>query len=366
MVTVSDVVDLCADRLHVRLLNPTARDVGAVSSRLGVVRGSCPEPPGLVLRFLDRIAIEEPVVPLGDVLVSGTGTVVCGGVQGWSVQPVSRPEDQVSGVEVRCAHGSSTALPLHELAALCTLRRGGLPIHAAAFALDGRGVAVTGRSGAGKTGVVLAHLAREASLVASEHVVVDSGRRMHGRHEAVRLRPHHLAALSEARAVRIPRQDRRRLAQWAVTTRVAAPLLHQRAPVPGRLRDRLARALRDHAWRDVDASLFPNTGSVELSVLLLLLTTSHGTLAVREMTVAETSRRLLHLFREDTVVLRRLRQSVGYVFPDRRFPLLDGASAAYLTAAERMLSGCRLLLVRRPQAMDPARLRDALDRWLGP
>lgn len=71
-----------------------------------------------------------------------------------------------------------------------------LPIHAVAFVTGERGVAVTGPSRSGKTGALLAFMARGARYVASEWVHVDADGLMRGVVEPVRVRHHNLVQLN--------------------------------------------------------------------------------------------------------------------------------------------------------------------------
>jgi hypothetical protein len=77
---------------------------------------------------------------------------------------------------------------------------GAVPLHAAAFAWRGAGWAVTGDSGAGKTGVLLAFLARGAVYLAADRVVLGAGgEELVGRLEPIRVRAWHARALPGVR-----------------------------------------------------------------------------------------------------------------------------------------------------------------------
>ena len=141
-----------------------------------------------------------------------------------------------------------------------------LPIHGISFASRGHGVVVTGSSGTGKTGVLLAALARGAALIAAEHVRIDASGTLDGEPEAVRVRPRHRRDLPSAAGL----PYRARLAAWTPVD-VASAQLARLSPAPSSIPARLRERIRDRAFVDVPAGRFPDAaGRATFETLVLL------------------------------------------------------------------------------------------------
>jgi hypothetical protein len=262
-------------------------------------------------------------------------------------------QDVACGSRVRYPRDGGIPPELGELITLCAAEAGGLPIHATAHAFGRRGVVVTGPSGAGKTGVLLAALARGAALVAAEHVVVASDGQLHGRRQAVRARPRHRHQLSPS--VRVTHA--RRLAAWQPLSSVTSALTG--APrFPDRIGERLRDIVRDRAIADIPPDAFPATpGSVVLDTLVLLRPTAGNTgLAISALTAEEAAAHLTALLRSELARLRSAADVVSSVTNRPPCWSLDHAEATYRKNAEFLLNGRRLLLVRTPQDELPSSL----------
>lgn len=105
-------------------------------------------------------------------------------------------------VRVRWSRRASSVRPLLAAAHLAARRRGGLLVHGVVFGWDdGPLVLVTGTSGAGKTGVLLAAMATGATPWAADWSFVEcSSGELWPLPQPVRLRPHHLSWASAAEA----------------------------------------------------------------------------------------------------------------------------------------------------------------------
>jgi hypothetical protein len=336
--------------LTVRLVGPKSSDVAAVRSRLGIdVAAGRPESlgarvganePDLVVRYEDADpAAGGRGAPRPALDVTVTGDEVLLGRPGSGVAlPIDGPP-----TAVRCSRGSGCPEVLVPLAALAALRNGALPVHGTAFGFHGRGMVVTGRSGAGKTGVLLRALARGAGLIAAEHVVLGSDGLITGRREAVRLRPRH------RRELRSPAwQQTRRLAVWEPVVSAVGALADRSGPT-GRVGRRLRDGVRHRAIVDLPPESFPaDDGPTELTSLVLLLPANCRSPEIVAPEPEETAVRLGVLFRDELAGLIELEQTVTHVTgePDRW--RLAEAEQQYRTSAATLLAGRRLLLVRVP------------------
>ena len=170
-------------RPSVGLIDASPADLTAVRRQVGFCEARDGEA-DVVVRFVDRLPSGSAV----ELLTDGAG-------ERW---------------QVNCRRGQGHVPLLTEAVRLAAVGSGLLPVHAAAFALDGAGVAVTGWSGSGKTGALLTFLFRGARYVASEWVLVDDSGRMHGISQPVRIREWHLRELPQLWSS-VTRGDRMRL-----------------------------------------------------------------------------------------------------------------------------------------------------------
>lgn len=113
---------------------------------------------------------------------------------------VRLPMDRIGGpAEIVCEHGLPAVPFLIAILNLTVLGNGALPLHAAAFELDGVGVLVTGWSKGGKTELLLGAAGAGARYVGDELVYLTSDGMMHDIPEPIRLWDWHLAQLPETR-----------------------------------------------------------------------------------------------------------------------------------------------------------------------
>lgn len=145
-----------------------------------------------------------------------------GKVSWWRPDPDSRlPQDHLYAQDAArrphvvlhpgTEHGERYAMRvIREIVLRCAEDRGWTTFHAAAAAIDGRGVLIAGPSGAGKTTVLTALAAhRQADVVASDRAVLTEGAsRVVGVPISVRIAGGTLSALGPRRGLPPPRQPR--------------------------------------------------------------------------------------------------------------------------------------------------------------
>lgn len=87
---------------------------------------------------------------------------------------------------------------LEALLSVAALDKGLAPLHGSGFVWDDRGVAIVGRAGGGKTGVLLAFMAQGAALVGDDWLALSAdGSAMYGLPETIEARHAYVAALPE-------------------------------------------------------------------------------------------------------------------------------------------------------------------------
>src|SRR6266508_1771828 len=134
----------------IRVVDGTARDVAAVAAQLGPLPRRLDREPDIVIRFVDRLELGSRLRYLGarDAGWTDDGFFVLRSRK----QPVvvRLPMGDIGG---RCEIVSESGVPaipfLIAILNLTVLGNGALPLHAAAFELDGVGTLVTGWSKGG-------------------------------------------------------------------------------------------------------------------------------------------------------------------------------------------------------------------------
>lgn len=357
------VVNLCGPFLHVRLVDPEPGDVEAVGARLGLREVSCHEDPDLVLNYLD----DAPGVGVGyrtpEGLVGEHGTMILMSDEDEHSTVALSPGGPSHPMDLTTRRSGQAPALLNELASLCTLDRGGLPVHGVGMLLLGRGVVLTGPAGVGKTSVLSAYAALGAQLLASEHLVIAPDGQFHGRRQALRVRPHHRELLRLLRTV--SHRERCRLAALQQGRRLAGALAKRGARPVQRLGRRLAEELRERAFVDVDPGPLWTADTPTLYALLLLAPTTGRTVTARELAPDEAAQSLTHLFMTDLQNLLRAYRSYQYLLPGRAWTAVDHAEVRYQQTATEILRGRLTLLVGVPAAQSASRaVPAALMPWL--
>jgi hypothetical protein len=252
-------------------------------------------------------------------------------------------------------------LPMVRLAAL---KHGWVPLHAAAFEVNGRGVIASGWAHGGKTSALLAFMERGARFVADDWVLLSaSGVRMRGLAGEL--------SLTDEQAARAPRQSARgrrgallrRAAGWCGGALPRVVPTRARGGYLSRAADKVGGALARRAQRSFPAEeVFGQR--VELStprVLFVMMRHQGHDVRVEPISPRAAVVRLSSAsgFEE----LPFLGCSLGYrfAFPERSGPTFIEEAAALRT---RLLvgatAGIRAYLVRHPRVADTATLHAAM------
>ena len=185
----------------VRVVDGDDADVAAVAAQLGPLPRRLDREPDIVIRFVDRIEHASRLRYLGarDAGWTDDGFFVLRSRK----QPVvvRLPMDRIGGTCEIVAERGVPAIPfLIAVLNLTVLGNGALPLHAAAFELDGVGTLVTGWSKGGKTELLMAAVGAGARYIGDEWVYLTTDGTMRGIPEPIRLWDWHLDQLPSARA----------------------------------------------------------------------------------------------------------------------------------------------------------------------
>ena len=185
----------------IRLIDAAPSDVRAVERQLGPLAKPLVREPDITIRFVDRAVEAGRLRYLGAREIAWTedGFYV---LRSRKTPVVVRiPMADVGGrCEIVCEHGLPAVPFLIAIVNLTVLGNGALPLHAAAFELDGVGTLITGWSKGGKTELLMAAAGAGARYIGDEWVYLTTDGGMYGIPEPIRLWDWHLKQLPSVRA----------------------------------------------------------------------------------------------------------------------------------------------------------------------
>jgi hypothetical protein len=333
----------------VRLIDAGPREAAAVDRQLGPIRAPLRREPDIVVRFVDRLDVRGRVRLLGvdDAGYTDDAFLILRSRHKARVR-VQLPLDAVGGrCEIVCERGLPAVPLLIATLNLTVLANGALPLHAAAFEHEGRGVVVTGWSKGGKTEAVLAFVSRGARFVGDEWVyVAPDGRTVHGIPEPMRVWDWYLRQLPDLHD-QVGRGDRARLA--ALRTAVAAAR-GMRTPPARRIAAFLSRQ------QHVDVAPEQLFGEVALTTsfdrLILVGSWEDGDTAARPIDPGEVAARMAFSLEHEREPLTAAYEQFRFAFPDRSNPIIDGASQRERELLDRLLDGKVSYAVEHPYPAD--------------
>jgi hypothetical protein len=355
---VSGIVDF---DLHgvvgVRLEEAGPGDVAAVARQLGPIRTSLEREPDIRVRFVDRLPSSGPLglIDLDDVAFDADSFFVLRGRHKTRTR-VRIPFDRIgSPCEIVCERGVANVPLLVPIVNTTALAKGVLPLHAAAFEIDGVGVLATGWSKGGKTETLLAFMANGARYVGDEWVyLAEGGRRMFGIAEPIRVWDWHLTHLPRYRA-RLGRGARLRLgtlrALHAVARRLAgSPTAGRSAPV--RMLARGLPILRQQLHVDPAPQRLFGAASLarEARPDVVVFVSRHDPpeIVVEPIDAADVTRRMIFSLEEERRHFVSYYRKFRFAFPDRANALIEGAAELQRKLLEEALAGRPAFAVRHP------------------
>lgn len=340
----------------VRVVGARTGDLAAVDRQLGPIRSPLQRDPDIVVRFVDRLDLDLPMRLLGvDEAGFTEDAFLILRSRHKARARVKIPLEQVGGrCEVQCERGLPGVPLLIAILNLTVLARGALPLHAAAFVHDGRGVVVTGWSKGGKTESVLAFMARGAQFVGDEWVYVESdGGRVHGIPEPMRVWDWQLRQLPELRD-QVTQADRARLRGLRLAESLAR----------GRRGRRVGAFVARQRHVDIPPERMFAASRVALSAsfdrLFLVGSWDRPDTIARPIEPAEVAARMASSLQYERAPLLAAYHQFRFAFPDRHNAVLESAAERERELLERVLAGKPSYAIDHPYPVWLSRLFDVM------
>ena len=304
----------------VRVLDGYEADVAVVARQLGPVPRALARPPDLTIRFVDRLVPSSRLQYLGarEAGWADDGFYV---LQSRKKPAMVRlPMDRIGDpCEVVCQRGLPAVPYLIAMLNLAVLTNGALPIHAAAFELDGRGVLVTGWSKGGKTELLMAATRAGARYIGDEWVYLTADGSMFGIPEPIRLWDWHLDQLPEVRA-RLGRADRLKLRTLPLAGRLDAALPNGvRRSLPGRTLNRAIPLVDGQRRVDLPPEkLFGPLGPLKgrLDHVLFVVAAAGDEITVEPIAAMDVARSMLFSLLHERLDLATIYLQARFAFPE--------------------------------------------------
>ena len=347
----------------VRLVDARPADAGVVARQLGPLPQRLERDPDITIRFVDRL---EPTARLHYLGAREAGWAEDGFyVLRSRRQPavIRLPIGSVGGPCEIVAQRGAPAIPyLVAVLNVTVLANGGLPLHAGAFELDGRGILVTGWSKGGKTELLMAATRAGARYIGDEWVYLTEDGTMHGIPEPVRLWDWQLDQLPRIRSG-LGRLDRLRLRALPLAGRVDRALPDaMRRTAPGRLLHRAVPVADDQRRVDLAPErLFGDLGSLtgRLDHVLFVVAAAGDTITVEPIDPDEVARRMVFSLLYERLDLAAVYLQARFAFPDLADPHLDDLEALQRGRLSAFLAGRPAHRIVHPYPVDLGAFLDA-------
>lgn len=347
----------------VRVVDGDPSDVAVVARQLGPLPRRSERGPDITIRFVDRLEPSSPLRYLGarDAGWADDGFYILRSRKQPAV--VRLPIDRIGGpCEIVCERGLPAVPYLIAILNLAVLMNGGLPLHAGAFELDGRGVLVTGWSKGGKTELLMAATQAGARYIGDEWVYLTATGEMHGIPEPVRLWDWHLAQLPAVRA-RLGRGDRLKLRTLPVAGRIDSSMPGPiRRSLPGRILHRAIPIVDGQRHVDLPPErlfgpLGPLSGS--LDHILFVVAGSEPAISVAPIDPAEVARRMVFSLLHERLDLATIYLQARFAFPDLANRHLDDLEHLQRERLTAFLAGRPAHRIDHPYPVDLGAFLDA-------
>ncbi len=347
----------------VRVEGGDPTDVAIVARQLGPLPRRLDRAPDITIRFVDRLVPSSRLHYLGarEAGWADDGFYILRSRK----QPamVRLPIDQIgSRCEVICERGLPAVPYLVALLNLAVLANGGLPLHAGAFELDGRGVLVTGWSKGGKTELLMAATMAGARYIGDEWVYLTASGEMYGIPEPVRLWDWHLSQLPEVRA-RLAFAERLKLRTLPVAGRIDATLPGLvRRSLPGRLLRRAIPVVDGQRHVDLPPErLFGPLGTLSgrLDHVLFVVAAAGSEITVEPVDPADVARSMIFSLLYERLDLATIYLQARFAFPDLVNPQLDGIEDLQRERLTAFLAGRPAHRIVHPYPVDFGAFLDA-------
>jgi hypothetical protein len=354
----------------VRIVDAGPADLRAVERQLGPLPRTLDREPDITIRFVDHAVDRSRLRYLGArdagwtddafyVLKSRKRPVV-----------VRIPMDAVGGrCEIVCERGLPAIPFLIAILNLTVLANGALPLHAAAFELDGVGTLVTGWSKGGKTELLMAAAGAGARYIGDEWVYLTTDGRMHGIPEPIRLWDWHLDQLPEAKAQLSAGERLKLRAIPALRGLDRATPRRIRGLPPSRALHRAMPTLEGQLHADLPPDrLFGSLGDMtgRLDRVLFVVSAAGPETTVEPMDPDEIAARMSASLLHERLDLTTLMLQARFAHPDLRNEHTESAEGRQRELLERTLAGRPAWRVTHPYPVDLAALFEAVRPVIAP
>lgn len=352
----------------VRVVDGSPADGAIVARQLGPLPRTLERAPDVTIRFVDRLQPSSRLRYLGarEAGWDDDGYYILRSRK----QPamVRLPIDRIGGpCEIVCERGLPAVPFLIAILNLAVLVNGNLPLHAAAFELDGRGVLVTGWSKGGKTELLMAATRAGARYIGDEWVYLSPDGQMHGIPEPVRLWDWHLDQLPDVRAM-LGRAERIKLGTLPLAGRVDTALPGRiRRSAPGRLWHRAVPVLDGQRHVDLQPErlfgpLGPLTG--RLDHVLFVVAAAGDEITVDPIAPEAVAASMVFSLLHERLDLTTIYLQARFAFPDLVNPHLERLEELQRERLSAFLAGHPAHRIVHPYPVDFGAFLDAARRVL--
>lgn len=354
--TAGCAVTLASGPCNVRVEAARPAEIESITRQLGA-RPTAPEGPvDLRIRFETPPNDPRRLFGSGEYAADDHALVVLRGSQKRRVD-VRIPFDRLDeDPTLLCAPGSAPVPLLIPLLNLLATAKGVLPLHAAAFELDGLGVLVTGWSKSGKTETLLAFAGQGARYLGDEWVYLHADGGVSALPEPIRLWSWHLRELG-ARAPRLPLRTRAALGALDLAVAGGASVDER---LPGWARRARFLASQQRNVRLPPEQLLPVGDRGNLDVVVLTESHDRDEIVVEPIDVEEVASRAATMLPVERAPLLEAYDVYRYAFPGQRSRLIDAAPQRERALLVKRLAGRPALLVRHPYPFGFAEMARAL------
>lgn len=356
-----------------RLVDATQDDAAVVRRQLGPLERRLERDPDILIRFVETLTAGPIAGYLGDrdVAYTDDSFLILRGKYGANVR-VRIPFEQIGGsCEIVCERGLAAIPHLVAIVNLTALTNGRVPIHAAGFVFEERGILVTGWSKGGKTETLLGFMARGADYVGDEWLYVDpTTGLMAGLPEPMRVWDWQLRAMPRY-AASVPGGARAGLAALRLATAGLGGLA--RTPIAGRaaigrtIRRALPLLERQRSVRLSPRELFGDrirADPAPIDRVLLVVGADRPDIAISQIDPDLVARRVAFSLEHERSDLLATYAQFRYAFPDAANRSIDGARERERELLQSAFHGRPSLLVEHPHPPDIERLAEAIEPHL--
>ena len=347
----------------IRVLDAQERDVRTIVRQIGPLVAPLSGEPDIVVRFVDELPEPGRMTYAGwlDCAATDEDFYLLRGREGVAARTILPVSDVGSRCEIVSERRTGPVPHLLAVINMTALAKGVLPLHASAFTYQGTGVLATGWAKGGKTETLLAFASRGATYVGDEWVYLTPDGMMHGVPEPIRLWHWHVAQLPALRS-ELSRTTRARLAALPSAATAAAALGSRLPGLPASVLRRAAPVVSRQAYIQVPPARLFGEEAIALHGRLdrVVLVASHDgdQVSIEPLDGSRVAAHMRASLEEERSPFLQMYRQFRYLFPDRRSPVVEEASAIERRLLDEYLGQRPAHLLRHPY---PVRLDDLVE-----